>query len=298
MNKLFLAHLLISIIILILIIYIIIKINTNSCSPCSPCSPCTPCTPCSPNSLESTGKTKRTGSNVSNASNASTGSNVSTGKTKRTGSNVSNKESNNKFKYDYDKCMRCIDENNDVEYVWKNCPHCRDENYDRTCLPPIQKHGKINNCIPLELGEERAYKACVSTGDINNNCDLRFPDTDMLDYQKEICKRKDGNYDFYCAYDETDSCSLNQCSIDDYYSYGPQSNCDCQKVIGENLPEGIGRECIKGKSCKEYSSLFNRDTPELINDPQINRFMYNPTWLYVPNVTTDYGEEIITNMIA
>ena len=92
---------------------------------------------------------------------------------------------------------------------------------------------------------------------------------------------------------------LNICSIGEYYSYGPQSDCDCQKVPGENLPPGIGRECKKGLDCIEFSTAYNRKTPELINDPQINRFMtMGPTWYNVPNVTTDYGEEIVDSLIA
>ena len=53
---------------------------------------------------------------------------------------------------------------------------------------------------------------------------------------------------------------------------------------------------------KDLNSLFSsskRKTPELINDPQINRFMkMGPTWYNVPNVTTDYGEELVNSMIA
>ena len=143
--------------------------------------------------------------------------------------------------------------------------------------------------MPKKLGIVNAYRACKSVSNSINSCNLIHPKY-MLDYQKEECKRPDGEYDYYCAYDESDSCSYNKCSLKpgEYYSYGPQSICDCQKVPGENLAKDVGRECKRGSNCSEYNP--NRKAPELIRDPRLKRFYsgYN-SWMDVPSLNTWYS---------
>ena len=189
--------------------------------------------------------------------------------------------------YDKQKCFDCINNNNNLGLV-RDCPTCGSENYDTGCIPAIVKN-KINNCVPKELSPTEAYWACKSVSDINNKCNLIHPKF-MLDYQKEECKRPDGSYDYYCAYDESDSCSYNQCYLKPggYYSYGSQSICDCQKVPNEKLPKGIGRECIKGNNCAEY--MPNRKPVEILIDPGLIKFYsgYN-TYMDVPTLNTWYS---------
>ena len=112
----------------------------------------------------------------------------------------------------------------------------------------------------------------------------------MLPYQKNEC-----GDDYYCAYDESDSCSYNKCDLNDYYSYGKQTICKCEPVPHENLPDGIGREC-KNKNCTDY--LPYRKAPELLNDPQLRKF-YNgyASWMDVPNINSLKAAEILAAQV-
>lgn len=199
---------------------------------------------------------------------------------------IKSKKESSKFVYDQKKCFECIKRNNELGQ-FRNCSHCGSENYDTGCIPAIVQKGKPNNCIPKELTPEQAYWACKSVSDSSKQCSY-INKKHMLEYQKEECKREDGDYDYYCGYDESDSCSYNKCNIDDYYSYGSQSICDCQKVPHEILPNGIGRECIKGKNCVEYKP--NRKAPELLTDPGLKRFYDGyATYMDVPRLNTWYS---------
>ena len=228
-------------------------------------------------------------SNVSNGSNGSNESNVSNG----SNLNVNQKENKNKkeskkvkFVYDQKKCFECIRLNQQLG-IFGDCSHCGSENYDTGCVPALVQEGKPNNCVPKELTPEQAFWACKGVSSAMQSCNLIHP-KHMLEYQKEECKRPDGDHDYYCAYDESDSCSYNMCRLDDYYSYGPQSICDCQKVPHENLPNGHGRECIKGGNCKEFHPLPR--APELLTDPGLKRFYGGyGSWMDVPRLNTWYS---------
>lgn len=149
----------------------------------------------------------------------------------------------------------------------KNCPTCGSENYDTLCAANIVNDRKINNCIPKDYyTKDQANTICRAS---KHNCKLIHNKDVMLNYQKEECKRPDGDYDYYCAYNQSDICSYNLCEIDNYYAYGEQSKCKCQKVPGENLPENLGREC-KFKNCSDYKP--KRILSEIFNDPGLVRF--------------------------
>ena len=191
-----------------------------------------------------------------------------------------------KFVYDQKKCFECIRKNRQLGII-SNCPHCGSENYDTGCIPALVQEGKPNNCVPKELTPEQAYLSCKGMSSSKQSCNLIHP-KHMLEYQKEECKRSDGDYDYYCAYDESDSCSYNRCNLDDYYSYGSESICDCQKVPHENLPEGYGRECIKGNNCNEFHPLIK--APELLTDPALKKFYDGyGSWIDVPRLNTWYS---------
>ena len=236
-----------------------------------------------------------------NKSNVTNSSNLNDLNKKENKSNVTNSSNLNelnknkkvKFVYDQKKCFECIKQNQELGGTPRNCPHCGSENYDTGCIPSIVKEGKPNNCVPKHFTPEQAFLACNGVSDSMQPCNLIHPKY-MLQYQKEECKRSDGEYDYYCAYDESDSCSHNICYIDDYYSYGSQSICDCQKVPHENLPEGYGRECIKGNGCKEFYPLIK--APELLTDPGLQRF-YNgyATYMDVPALNT-WNSALISNV--
>ena len=196
-----------------------------------------------------------------------------------------------KFVYDQKKCFECIRLNQQLG-IFGDCPHCGPENYDTGCIPAIVQEGKPNNCVPKELTPEQAFWACksVSSSSSMQTCNLIHP-KHMLEYQKKECKRPDGDHDYYCAYDESDSCSYNVCRLDDYYSYGPESICDCQKVPHENLSKGHGRECIKGGNCNEFHPLPT--APELFNDPRLKRFYDGyGSWMDVPKLNILYSDLI------
>lgn len=226
-------------------------------------------------------------------SNGSNGSNASNLNVKKKENNKENKNIKKvKFLHDQKKCFECIKKNQELG-ILGDCPHCGSENYDTGCIPAIVKEGKPNNCVPKELTQEEAFWACKSVSNSTHSCNLIHP-KNMLEYQKEECKRPDGDYDYYCAYDESDSCSYNKCRLDDYYSYGQQSICDCQKVPHENLPKGYGRECIKKNGCKEYHPLTK--APELLTDPGLKRFYDGyANWMDVPRLNTWYSALIAEN---
>ena len=202
------------------------------------------------------------------------------------------KVKNKKLQYDKKKCYDCIKQNQELG-ILSDCAHCGSENYDTGCIPSIVQEGKSNNCVPKELTREQAYWAWKSASNSMQKCNLIHPNY-MLEYQKEECKRPDGDYDYYCAYDESDSCSYNMCKLDDYYSYGPQSICDCQKVPNENLPKGYGRECIKGSNCNEFHPLSK--APELLTDPALKKFYGGyGSWMDIPRLNTRYAA-LISNV--
>ena len=87
-----------------------------------------------------------------------------------------------------------------------------------------------------------------------------------MSYMKDEC----GEDSYYCAYDESDSCSYHLCKLDDYFSYGSESICNCEVSPTENLKTGFGRECKRGTKCVDYSPM--RKAPELYNDPQLTKF--------------------------
>ena len=232
---------------------------------------------------------KSSNKNLVSQSNGSNGSNLNANQKENKNGNKNKKESKKvKFVYDKKKCFECIRLNQQLG-IFGDCPHCGPENYDTGCIPAIVQEGKPNNCVPKELTPEQAFWACksVSSSSSMQTCNLIHP-KHMLQYQKEECKRPDGEHDYYCAYDESDSCSYNVCRLDDYYSYGPQSICDCQKVPHENLPKGHGRECIKGGNCNEFHPLPT--APELLNDPGLKRFYGGyGSWMDVPRLNTWYS---------
>ena len=230
---------------------------------------------------------KSSNKNLVSQSNGSNGSNLNANQKENKNGNKNKKESKKvKFVYDKKKCFECIRLNQQLG-IFGDCPHCGSENYDTGCVPAIVQEGKPNNCVPKELTPEQAFWACKSVSSSMQSCNLIHP-KHMLEYQKEECKRPDGDHDYYCAYDESDSCSYNRCRLDDYYSYGPQSICDCQKVPHENLPKGHGRECIKGGNCNEFHPLPR--APELLTDPGLKRFYGGyGTWMDVPRLNTWYS---------
>ena len=194
---------------------------------------------------------------------------------------------NKQLIYDHNKCMECINRNYKLG-ITTNCAHCGSENYDTGCIPNILQEGKPNNCISKDyLSPEQAYWACKSASNSTQSCTLINPNK-MLEYQKEECKREDGDYDYYCAYDETDSCSYNLCDLNDYYSYGSSSICNCEKVSNEKLPSGFGRECRTGTNCKEYHPT--NLAPELLTDPGLKRFYGGyGTYMDVPRLNKWYS---------
>lgn len=206
---------------------------------------------------------------------------------------IKNTEKNNKhqtkkvkFVYDKKKCFECIRKNKQLGII-SDCPNCGSENYDTGCIPALVQNGKPNNCVPKELTPEQAYMTCKSVSNSMQPCNLIYPKY-MLEYQKKECKRPDGDYDYYCAYDKSDSCSYNRCNLDEYYSDDSQSICNCQKVPHENLPKGYGRECVKGNNCNEYNPLLK--APELLTDPGLKKFYDGySTWMDVPRLNTWYS---------
>ena len=203
-----------------------------------------------------------------------------------------------KYYYNFKDCAECINFYN-THGLSGECPHCGSENYDRLCIPAVTKVGVPNNCVPSEFDATQAFNSCVGVSDFGTSCRVVHP-VDQKSYQLEACKRDDGKQDYYCAFDESDSCTFNLCDLDDYYSYGPDSMCACEKVPKsvEILPEGKGRECRKGSNCIEYNP--NKTKPsELLSDPRLVRFMKGyGSWLDVPPVDSEEAIIMANKMIA
>ena len=173
--------------------------------------------------------------------------------------------SNFKDLYNKKKCNNCIVQQKKLQQK-ENCPHCGSENYDTGCIPLIvQPNGKKpNNCIPKSTSKKDAYWQCKAASDNNTSCTVLNPNSkNKLPYMYDECGE-----DYYCGYDQTDSCTHNICNKNDYYE--PNSVCVCGTPPGENLGENLGREC-KNEDCTDYLSL-NRKPHELLNDPRLKLF--------------------------
>lgn len=201
-----------------------------------------------------------------------------------------------KHSYNYEKCIECVNRNRgrstkDVT----NCPECGSENYDTGCIPAILHKGKPTNCIPKsKFTREQAFRACVGVSSATQQCNLIDIDDktqqDRLSYMSDEC----GEDSYYCAFDESDSCSYRLCKLDDYYSYGEDSICNCEpsKSAREKMGEGWGRECLRGSNCSDYMPY--RKAPELWYDPKLAKFYDGyVTYMDVPNI-----EKPITALIA
>lgn len=192
---------------------------------------------------------------------------------------IENKKKPEKYVYNKPKCIDCINKNNALGEV-RDCPTCGSENYDTGCIPAIVQEGKPKNCIPKEFSPQQAFWACKAVSDSQNSCHIVHPKA-TLDYQRKEC-----GDNYYCAYDETSSCSYNKCEIGKYYSYGEQSICKCEPVPHDTeiLEPGIGREC-EFKNCTDYQP--KRGAPELLDDPGIDYFYRgHPAYMDVPNLDT------------
>jgi len=211
------------------------------------------------------------------------------------GNNNSNDNgNNNRYVYDKDLCYECIRNNNKLGKV-RNCPHCGSENYDTGCVPAIAQVGKPTNCVPKELSLDQAYRVCKAKSNSSQKCQIVEPKA-TLSYQKNEC-----GDDYYCVYDESDSCSYNVCNLNDDFIYGKQSICACEKVTSNKDPHkilklGEGRECVRGYNCVEYTP--SHGAPELYSDPQLMRFYggYN-TYMNTPNLNTWYAAAIQNKQI-
>ena len=203
--------------------------------------------------------------------------------------NNENNENNKLIKtYDHKKCMKCI-QKNDEDNVIRDCLHCGSENYDTGCIPAIIQEGKPNNCVPKELSPEEAYWACKSVSSGNNYCSLITNEKLKRPYMKKEC-----GDDYYCGYDESDSCSYGQCYLGKYYN--PNSKCKCEKVPHEKLDDGIGRVCFK-KNCEDYHPI--RKPTELLHDYGLSRFFSGyASYMDVPNIVTKEGELLVNQIVA
>lgn len=196
------------------------------------------------------------------------------------------------YHYNKELCLKCIKENEGKNlYEIRNCPHCGSENYDTGCIPAIVQKGRPTNCIPKkDFTKEQAFRACVGVSNSTQQCnvvDLGNKDFRVLSYMANEC----GEDAYYCAYDESDSCSYNLCKLDDYYSYGDKSsfcNCESSKSATEIMGEGWGRECRRGNNCQEYYPL--RRAPELWTNNELDNFYRAvhgaPSYMDVPNLDT------------
>lgn len=223
-------------------------------------------------------------------------------KTKKTDSKNKNNE-HKTFYFNKELCLKCIKENegkksNEI----RNCPHCGSENYDTGCIPAILQKGLPKNCIPKKnFTKEQAFRACVGVSSLNQQCnlvDIDNADSEVLSYMKEEC----GEDSYYCAYDESDSCSYNLCKLDDYYSYGDESsycNCEPSKSATDIMGSGWGRECKRGNKCLEYYPL--RKSPELWTNNQLNKFYKAsngpPTYMDVPNLDSPMAAMLYNSKI-
>lgn len=209
----------------------------------------------------------------------------------KTDSKKDNKE-DKIYHYNKELCLKCIKENEGKSvYEIRNCPHCGSENYDTGCIPAILQKGRPTNCIPKkDFTKEQAFRACIGVSNSTQQCnivDLGNKDSRVLSYMANEC----GEDAYYCAYDESDSCSYNLCKLDDYYSYGDESsfcNCEPSKSATEIMGEGWGRECRRGNNCQEYYPL--RRAPELWTNNELDNFYRAvhgaPSYMDVPNLDT------------
>jgi hypothetical protein len=150
--------------------------------------------------------------------------------------------------YNHKKCMKCIRKNN-KDGVIRDCAECGNENFDTGCIPALLQKGTPTNCVSKDLSPEEAFWACKSVSSPQQQCSLiQNNSKSMLPFMKDEC----GN-DHYCGYAEVNSCSYNQCYLDDYNPHESLTNCQCQPVPSEHLPAGIGREC-QYKNCVDYTT--------------------------------------------
>lgn len=210
--------------------------------------------------------------------------------------NSKKKDKENKiFHYNKELCLKCIKENEGKNlYEIRNCPHCGSENYDTGCIPAIVQKERPTNCIPKkDFSKEQAFRACVGVSNSTQQCNIvdignkNVKNNEVLSYMLDEC----GEDAYYCAYDESDSCSYNLCKLDDYYSYGDESsfcNCEPSKSATEIMGEGWGRECRRGNNCQEYYPL--RRAPELWTNNELDNFYRAvhgaPSYMDVPNLDT------------
>lgn len=197
------------------------------------------------------------------------------------------------YHYNKDLCLKCIKENEGKNlYEIRNCPHCGSENYDTGCIPAILQKGRPTNCIPKkDFTKEQAFRACIGVSNSTQQCNIvdlgnkNIKNNEVLSYMTDEC----GEDAYYCAYDESDSCSYNLCKLDDYYSYGDESsfcNCEPSKSATEIMGKGWGRECRRGNNCQEYYPL--RHAPELWTNNELDNFYRAvhgaPSYMDVPNL--------------
>jgi hypothetical protein len=175
--------------------------------------------------------------------------------------------------------------------------HISKLNNDNKCIPNGVHKSKYKNCIPKDLTVQQAYDSCVSVSDSNQSCQLIHP-TKKLSYQTQRC-----GDDYYCAIDQTDSCTNEKCSLNELnYSFGNQSICSCQAVPNDkSLEKGVGRMCIKNNNCSEYNSSY-RKPKNPYNFPELTCF-YDacegpPSWMDVPNINNRLESKIYEGQIS
>jgi hypothetical protein len=202
-------------------------------------------------------------------------------------------------------CADCVRQNLGLpSHLIRNCPHCGSENYDTGCIPAIVQKGRPTNCIPKkDFSEEQAHRACLGVSGFSQQCnliDIKNSDkSKVLTYMKDEC----GEDAYYCAYDESDSCSYNLCKIDDYFAYGDYSTmcgCEPEKTATHYMGPGWGRECKRGENCAEYDP--NRGAPELWTSPELSDFYRavngGPSYMDVPNLEDPIAQMIYDQQIA
>ncbi len=200
------------------------------------------------------------------------------------------KDNKKKLNYDYDKCMKCIKTNlGKSSDKIRNCPECGKGYYDTGCIPSIIQKGNPTNCISKnKFTRDEAYNACVFVSNANQSCNLIDIDDKKNDKSLSYMKDECGENSYYCAYDESDSCSYKLCRLGDKnLSSSSSSICNCEPSISATdiMGSGWGRECIKGNKCKEYYPL--RKAPELWTNSDLTRFYQGyGTFMDVPNLNT------------
>ena len=202
-------------------------------------------------------------------------------------------------------CADCVRQNlGKPSHLIRNCPHCGSQNYDTGCIPTIVQKGRPTNCIPKkDFSKEQAHRACVAASGFSQQCnliDIKNSDkSKVLSYMKDEC----GEDAYYCAYDESDSCSYNLCKIGDYFAYGdysPMCGCEPEKSATHYMGPGWGRECKRGENCAEYDP--NRGAPELWTSPELSDFYRavngGPSYMDVPNLEDPIAQMIYDQQIA